>query len=89
MHHAAVLAFIGWYLIVPPLKGGIYDPRAPLSKWTISFPEETREDCVEERDGWLQASIQQHNTGRVRAFRLSKCVRTSDPRLKSNRLKSN
>jgi len=82
--NAAILAFVGWYLIVPPLKGGIEDPQAPLSKWTIFTPEETRNACVEERSGWLEASIQEHNVGRVRAFRLSKCVRTSDPQLKSN-----
>ena len=76
------LALVGWYLMVPPLKGGIDDPRAPLSKWTIFTPEETRKTCVEERNGWLEASIQQHDVGRVRAFRLSECIATDDPRLK-------
>jgi hypothetical protein len=68
--------------MVPPLKGGMDDPRAPLSKWTIFTPEETRKACVEERSSWLEAFIQRHSVGRVRVFRLSECLASDDPRLK-------
>jgi hypothetical protein len=40
--HAAALALVGWYLIIPPLKGLGRDERAPLSKWffynELKFP---------------------------------------------------
>ena len=35
LRHAAALALVGWYLMVPPLKNGeiIPDEKAPLSEW--------------------------------------------------------
>jgi hypothetical protein len=83
--HVAALSLLSWYfLMVPPLKSGVDDARAPLSNWTIFSPYKSRSECAGDRSGWLQASIEEHNTGRVRAFRLSKCIASDNPRLKGN-----
>jgi hypothetical protein len=46
LRHAAVLALVGWYLMVPPLdsKGDInYD--APISKWVTLASSDTIAGC--------------------------------------------
>jgi hypothetical protein len=43
--HAAALALVGWYLLLPPISDGTPDVTAPLSRWEILFPYETARDC--------------------------------------------
>jgi hypothetical protein len=51
--HTAALAFVGWYLMMPPLKNDQYghplaDQSAPLSKWQHA-EFRTYDDCEHER----------------------------------------
>jgi hypothetical protein len=50
LRHAAALALVGWYLMVPPFTaqraGPVdVDDQAPLSKWTIAGSFDTAEQC--------------------------------------------
>ena len=79
--HAAALALVGWYLMMPPSKTPkpdvltllapifIADTAAPLSRWTKvdTFPTQLR--CEARRAADLRAPVEQ-------------CVPDDDPRLK-------
>jgi hypothetical protein len=45
--HAAALALVGWYLLLPPLANAPYkvDTEAPLTSWKVSQTFDTREEC--------------------------------------------
>src|SRR5271166_5087637 len=46
--HAAALALVGWYLIAPSPRtqdGTDYDPKEPLSEWTLVAKFDKIEDC--------------------------------------------
>ena len=49
LRHAAALALVGWYLMVPPPigKGEMIDLKAPLAKWNHwgESPFKTEKDC--------------------------------------------
>ena len=56
LRHAAALALVGWYLMVPPYEGRISDPasvvvndRAAISKWEISDSFDSANDCADQR----------------------------------------
>ena len=67
-HHAAALALVGWYLMLPPVTSdGRIQKDAPLSRWYIFSNFETKEECEKAR---------QVSSG------LTICVASDDPRLK-------
>jgi hypothetical protein len=45
--HAAALALVGWYLLLPPLVNAPYkvDTEAPLTSWKVYQTFDTREEC--------------------------------------------
>ncbi|MGO9060944.1 MAG: hypothetical protein ACLQU2_26710 [Candidatus Binataceae bacterium] len=46
LQHAAALALVGWYLMLPPwIAQNRFDANAPLSKWQISGRFDTAQDC--------------------------------------------
>jgi len=45
LRHAAALALIGWYLMVPPLRDTGIDTSVPLAQWNISGSYDTASDC--------------------------------------------
>ncbi len=45
LRHAAALALVGWYLMMPPLKGKSVVADAPLSAWKIVDRFDTAADC--------------------------------------------
>lgn len=66
--HAAALALVGWYLMMPPVTSdGRIQKDAPLSRWYIFSNFETKEECEKAR---------QVSSG------LTICVASDDPRLK-------
>jgi hypothetical protein len=76
LRHAAALALVGWYLMVPPqtrtwwIGEERYDDAAPLNRWTIEQSFDKAELCEAAR----QATQAGHAV----------CVATDDPRLKGN-----
>jgi hypothetical protein len=91
--HAAALALVGWYLLLPPWEGNrIADPDAPLSEWTINYSFDSAADCEAMRQskvdrGWSilerkdASSVERETAG---IFLYQKCVATDDPRLNGN-----
>jgi hypothetical protein len=74
IRHAAALALVGWYLMVPPLTRfwwigpERYDNAAPLSRWTNAQAFDRAQPC----------QVAQQSTGLGHGV----CVATDDPRLK-------
>jgi uncharacterized protein YfaP (DUF2135 family) len=83
--HAAALALVGWYLMMPPMTS---DRRiqinTPLSHWEISSSYDTADECEKVRlvaSGWMADANGQkaRHTPRGDA---AICVASDDPRLK-------
>ena len=65
--HAAALALIGWYLMLPPVNSdGRTQKDAPLWRWYIFSSYETKQACEKERQVSSPSTI---------------CVDSQDPRL--------
>jgi hypothetical protein len=45
LRHAAALALVGWYLMVPPSTGGKLDTKAPLPQWINEGAFDRADDC--------------------------------------------
>ena len=92
LRHAAALALVGWYLMVPPYSERPIPPSnlPPLSKWSIYQRYNTPDECRQVRSditsGWLQDSppdfVQRFVNNFKSTFARAKCVATNDPRLK-------
>jgi hypothetical protein len=49
LRHAAALALVGWYLMVPPTTHEILDIKAPLSQWVYEGAFDKADDCESAR----------------------------------------
>jgi hypothetical protein len=47
-HHAAALALVGWYLMLPPMVDGHTDTSAPLNSWRMTGSYDAAIDCRKE-----------------------------------------
>ena len=90
LRHAAALALVGWYLMIPPIIHDSVQSGAPLSSWHIfgSYDKATecRTDNVDKLNFWISNSAK-GLPGRDRtlgALQYAVCVATDDPRLKGN-----
>jgi len=62
--HAAALALVGWYLMVPspyyensPGKRGLfYTPRLPLSEWTAQASFDSADDCEKVKSAMIKST---------------------------------
>ncbi len=92
-HHAAALALIGWYLMVPPAIGtGLPDKTAPLGKWEIENSFETADDCMRNRgefsdDGMRRVKLKRSRQDIILGIQFidATCISTDDPRLKDGK----
>ena len=94
--HAAALALVGWYLMLPPPvsrdvgnEHGPFDLGAPLNTWMLYASTGSARDC----NNLIQENIEnirKHNgpapKGYVRLpveiFEVAECIASDDPRLK-------
>ena len=87
-HHAAALALVGWYLMVPPIDrslGLFYVPATePLSLWSIDRTFTSEDECNRTLADLRQSHLRwEGNT----EFALDQqrqhsiCIATDDPRL--------
>ena len=66
LRHAAALALVGWYLMLPPpTPDGVTNPAlrfvesdAPLSKWSIQRSYDTAESCEKAKEKAKKAARQ-------------------------------
>jgi hypothetical protein len=90
--HAAALALVGWYLMIPPKLGvnskdQIYVESAPFSRWQMSESFDTAKECQEAARALARPEQSAAEAGQrpsLESFRLvyAKCIATDDPRLK-------
>ena len=83
LRHAAALALVMWYLLIPPNKRQRFDASAPQSKWTVFSAYRTREDCETDQAGWAAVKVEEHYNDAAAELRAGRCVRLplNDPRL--------
>ena len=85
--HAAALALVGWYLMVPPFRGKEYDVKAQLSDWSIVKEFDTEKGC-KDYPAHLEKLLNErhHGDGNVRVnkalFDKAQCIASDDPRVK-------
>jgi len=89
--HAAALALVGWYLMVPPHPTATtLDSDAPLPKWRVYEVFDTAVACntaraSEEQDWKSKADADPNNAVTkflVKSWLASQCIAADDPRLK-------
>jgi hypothetical protein len=78
--HAAALALVGWYLLMPPLRGaGHPDDQAPISAWTVFRKFDSTAACQEWK---YRLETRARKTGKYGPRPVFMCVASDDPRLK-------
>jgi hypothetical protein len=90
LRHAAALALVGWYLMLPPMVGNHTDTSAPLNSWRMTASYDAAIDCrkvLEDSIRDSEKALQDpHLLPFTRAASLqfldAACVATDDPRLK-------
>ncbi len=81
--HAAALALVGWYVMMPPASSP--DPNSPLSEWKIVKEYDSELECKEQVEIFHQYAKQPpSNYDWARNPRsYAECLSSDDPRLKS------
>ena len=86
--HAAALALVGWYLMVPPFSAKDVLYNTPLSRWqpvekysTLAECEEGKQTAVREFAAFLDADMVPKSF-KMKALQAGKCIASDDPRLK-------
>jgi hypothetical protein len=86
--HAAALALIGWYLMVPPTKdANQIDPSVPLPNWVVLRAFDTADACNQAQDQ-LRYRVSGLNlqipvaSAASEAAEFSQCIASDDPRFK-------
>jgi hypothetical protein len=88
--HAAALALVGWYLMLPPLatSGLDVDQNAPLSTWRQGGAFDTARACEVNRGDGIKrldkANGEKQFPSFYHSFLYARCVAVDDPRLKGN-----
>ena len=96
LRHAAALALVGWYLMIPPIieKAGGYeaDFNAPISRWSVNSPFDAASECravngqlvLEQKQRLDKAPIHSLDWAVAQRLVTSQCISSDDPRLKGN-----
>jgi hypothetical protein len=88
--HAASLALVGWYLMVPPATP-LMHPMSPISWWIHLGKYDTEKECDQalaemyrknEQAGFKMEGVNPEEV--KRSYSLAQCIATDDPRLKGN-----
>jgi hypothetical protein len=78
--HAAALALVGWYLMMPPPgRNALFDSSVPLAKWKILGSFDKAEDC---ETAYTHLTEKHRKSEAVKSWvQAEVCVATDDPRL--------
>ena len=91
--HAAALALVGWYLMVPPMEGDHTNPSAPFSRWRMTAGSfDAASECRKALDDSTRDAIKALKDPHILPFTReaslqfldAACVASDDPRLKGN-----
>jgi len=83
LRHAAALALVGWYLMIPPTNpravDGVNDD-APVTQWKLFDSYDSAMECKTAAERLVASG---NYTGLVEEqFKRARCIATDDPRLK-------
>jgi hypothetical protein len=95
LRHAAALALVGWYLMLPPRRSGSlnsFDANAPLSQWSVYRSYDSDGDCelslVNTAGGMLEDPpadfVYRFDNNFMAVFKQAICIASDDPLLKGN-----
>jgi hypothetical protein len=84
LRHAAALALVGWYLMVPPFQRGGVNLDAPLRSWRLFGSYDTAKDCEDDHLEMVEKSKHAAPSGHL-IIELAQCIASDDLRLKENR----
>ena len=82
--HAAALALVGWYLMIPPRTAHdqqTFDDRAPLARWFVFSVHDAAHEC-EGAKFLNREGHKQSGDPMKAALDSAQCIATDDPRLK-------
>ena len=92
LRHAAALALVGWYLMIPPMyfvaslckcprpEDGTYvEPHAPLVRWQKWKLYNSGSACESARAAGV---VEKYWKGRIKGDIYGRCIENDDPRLK-------
>jgi hypothetical protein len=93
LRHAAVLALVGWYLMVPPLRYFLNPNLPPFSQWEIRGSFDTADACTAQKAKEIEIEpgteeIKRHGMDEQLQLQISsqmaaaRCIATDDPRLR-------
>ena len=83
--HAAVLALVGWYLLMPPTSKDfpMGNVDAPLTQWNKRpTTYRDKEECEHVIDRHRRLTNAKNKQVAVRYYKQAQCVSSDDPRLK-------
>jgi hypothetical protein len=83
MQHAAALALVGWYLMIPSWKSGKFHV-GPMSDWDIVESYDSAAECRKELEK-SRRELPKYAIFETRErWNNAACISSDDPRLKSN-----
>jgi hypothetical protein len=94
LRHAATLALVGWYFMIPPLDDK-HNPQTdlPISQWWQHQAFDSAKECEDSKDAYMRKyESNSKKDEKAKAFWVGMmgsvvqgfCVATDDPRLKPN-----
>lgn len=90
-HHAAALALVGWYLMIPPsstLPPGVAY-KEPLRNWKIVRGFDTADDCDDFLSTFFEQAREKQGLNILepayRDYMFAECVASDDPRLQAQK----
>jgi hypothetical protein len=87
-HHAAALALVGWYLMIPPPKDKVPNAAAPLPNWRIHASYDSVKECERGADELREKLLSPGHPLTTEALAWSQsftCIASDDPRLARGR----
>jgi hypothetical protein len=90
LRHAAALALVGWYLMLPPRDTTMpegFNSSAPLNRWLQARAFDSAKACedgISEFLGYAKAGQSADDKVMQGALIMAQCIATDDPRLKPN-----
>src|SRR6266851_5482863 len=81
--HAAALALVGWYLMMPPWYNDEKEPRlnAPIAAWEILGSYDSADQCMRKLVELANKAFARSTPKERSEFGVN-CIATDDPRLK-------
>ena len=81
LRHAAALALVVWYLMVPPVHNGKH-VNVPIAQWVNLKGFDSASACENFADRLLKVAKEKGNNTQIIAAQVHECIATDDPRLK-------